>query len=177
MQSSDNALIGSSSSTNALQQKIVRPIGWQWPPTGIPQWGLRYSPHTSFAALLLQASQATPSWTRTRLTLVYVFSTARDSSPKNTRRGSSVATMTAETNDFFSFKTFWENTVQIAAFTAFPVSQHGYGMAQLTTTHWHTCSWTIYYLLAQSPPNMPLLLPHSFAQSTSTWTPSTNEPF
>jgi hypothetical protein len=32
-------------------------------------------------------------------------------------------------NNFVSFKTFWENTVQIAAFTAAPVSQNGYGMA------------------------------------------------
>jgi hypothetical protein len=28
-------------------------------------------------------------------------------------------------NDFISFKTFWENAVQIAAFTAIPASQHG----------------------------------------------------
>jgi hypothetical protein len=32
-------------------------------------------------------------------------------------------------NDFSSFKTFWENAVQVAAFTAIPASQHGYGMA------------------------------------------------
>jgi hypothetical protein len=34
----------------------------------------------------------------------------------------------SKTNDFFSFKTFWEISVQIAAFTAVPASQHGYGM-------------------------------------------------
>jgi hypothetical protein len=34
-----------------------------------------------------------------------------------------------KTNDFISFKTFCENTVQIAAFTAILASQHGYGMA------------------------------------------------
>ncbi len=32
-------------------------------------------------------------------------------------------------NDFVSFKSFWENAVQIAAFTAVPASQHGYGVA------------------------------------------------
>ncbi len=32
-------------------------------------------------------------------------------------------------NDFVSFKSFWENAVQIAAFAAVPASQHGYGMA------------------------------------------------
>ncbi len=31
-------------------------------------------------------------------------------------------------NDFISFKTFWENAVQIAMFTTIPASQHGYGM-------------------------------------------------
>jgi hypothetical protein len=36
---------------------------------------------------------------------------------------------TSKTNDFVSFKTFWENAVQIAAFTAFPASQHEYSMA------------------------------------------------
>ncbi len=35
----------------------------------------------------------------------------------------------SKTNNFFSLKTIWENTVQIAAFTAIPASQHGYGMA------------------------------------------------
>jgi hypothetical protein len=36
----------------------------------------------------------------------------------------------SKTNDFVSFKTFWENTVpQIAACIAVPASQHGYGMA------------------------------------------------
>jgi hypothetical protein len=34
-----------------------------------------------------------------------------------------------KTNDFVSFKTFWENAVHSAAFTAVPASQHGYGMA------------------------------------------------
>jgi hypothetical protein len=32
-------------------------------------------------------------------------------------------------NDFVSFKTFWVNAVQIAAFTPVPASQHGYSMA------------------------------------------------
>jgi hypothetical protein len=32
-------------------------------------------------------------------------------------------------NNFVSFKTFWENAVQITAFTLVPASQHGYGMA------------------------------------------------
>jgi hypothetical protein len=31
-------------------------------------------------------------------------------------------------NSFVSFKTFWKNAVQIAVFTAFPASQHRYGM-------------------------------------------------
>jgi len=31
--------------------------------------------------------------------------------------------------DFAAFKSFWENAVQIAAFTSVPASQHGYGMA------------------------------------------------
>ena len=31
--------------------------------------------------------------------------------------------------NFAAFKSFWENAVEIAAFTAVPVSQHGYGMA------------------------------------------------
>jgi hypothetical protein len=31
--------------------------------------------------------------------------------------------------DFAAFKSFWENAVQIAAFTSIPASQHGYGMA------------------------------------------------
>ncbi len=35
----------------------------------------------------------------------------------------------SKTNNFVSFKTFWENAVQIAVFTTLPVSQHGYGMA------------------------------------------------
>jgi rSAM-associated Gly-rich repeat protein len=35
----------------------------------------------------------------------------------------------SKTNDFVFFKTFWENAVQIAAFTAIPASQHGHGMA------------------------------------------------
>ena len=30
--------------------------------------------------------------------------------------------------DFVAFKSFWENAVQIAAFTSVPASQHGYGM-------------------------------------------------
>ena len=30
--------------------------------------------------------------------------------------------------DFAAFKSFWENAVQIAAFTSVPASQHGYGM-------------------------------------------------
>ncbi len=39
MQSSNNALIGLYSSTDALWQKIAKPIGWQWwLPTGTPQW-------------------------------------------------------------------------------------------------------------------------------------------
>ena len=32
-------------------------------------------------------------------------------------------------SDFAAFKSFWENAVQIAAFTSIPASQHGYGMA------------------------------------------------
>jgi hypothetical protein len=40
-----------------------------WLPTGTFQWDLRYSPHTSSVALLLQASQATLSQTRTWATL------------------------------------------------------------------------------------------------------------
>jgi hypothetical protein len=39
---------------------------------------------------------------------------------------------TSKTNDFISFKTFWENAVQIAALTPIPASQHGYGMAAAT---------------------------------------------
>ncbi len=39
----------------------------------------------------------------------------------------------SKTNDFVLFKSFWENPVQIAAFTTVPASQHGYGMA--TTNH------------------------------------------
>jgi hypothetical protein len=35
----------------------------------------------------------------------------------------------SQTNDCVSFKTLWENAVRIAAFTAVPASQHGYGMA------------------------------------------------
>jgi hypothetical protein len=35
----------------------------------------------------------------------------------------------SKTNYFVSFKTFWENAVQIAAFTAVPASQHRYCMA------------------------------------------------
>jgi hypothetical protein len=35
----------------------------------------------------------------------------------------------SKTNNFVSFKTFWENAVQIVAFTAVPASQHGYGVA------------------------------------------------
>jgi hypothetical protein len=35
---------------------------------------------------------------------------------------------TSKMNDFSSFKTFWENAVQISEFTAVPASQHGYGM-------------------------------------------------
>jgi hypothetical protein len=35
----------------------------------------------------------------------------------------------SKTNNFVSFKTFWEDAVQIAGFTAVPVSQHGYGTA------------------------------------------------
>ncbi len=65
MWSSNDALIGSSSSMDGLQPKIARPIGLQWLLTGTPQWGLRYSPRASFVALLLQASQATQSRTRT----------------------------------------------------------------------------------------------------------------
>jgi hypothetical protein len=34
----------------------------------------------------------------------------------------------SKTNDIVSFKTFWENAVQIAAFTTTLASQHGYGM-------------------------------------------------
>jgi hypothetical protein len=34
-----------------------------------------------------------------------------------------------KTNNFAAFKSFWENGVQIAAFTSVPASQHGYGMA------------------------------------------------
>jgi hypothetical protein len=36
---------------------------------------------------------------------------------------------TSKMNNFVPFKTFWENAVQIAAFTAVLASQHGYGMA------------------------------------------------
>ncbi len=36
---------------------------------------------------------------------------------------------TRKTNDFVSFKTFWENPVQIAVFTAVSASHHRYGMA------------------------------------------------
>jgi hypothetical protein len=96
MQSSNNALIGSYSSMDALWQKIGKPIGWQWPPTGTPQWGLRSSPPAFSVALLSQASQATLSQTGTRSTSVSTFSTARDSSPKSKRLGSSVATTPAK---------------------------------------------------------------------------------
>jgi hypothetical protein len=106
-------LIGLSSSTDALWPKATEPIGWQWLPTGTPQWGLRYSPCTSFVALLLQAFQDTRLWTSTLYIFVCVSSTARDSSPRNTRCGSSVATTPAKMNNFVSFKTFWENAVQI----------------------------------------------------------------
>jgi hypothetical protein len=34
--------------------------------------------------------------------------------------------------DFTAFKSFWENAVQIAAFTAVPASNHGYGMGLAT---------------------------------------------
>jgi hypothetical protein len=34
----------------------------------------------------------------------------------------------SKTNDFISFKPFWENAVQISAFITIPASQHGYGM-------------------------------------------------
>jgi hypothetical protein len=33
-----------------------------------------------------------------------------------------------KTNNFVSFKVFWENAVQIAAFTTVPASQHRCGM-------------------------------------------------
>jgi hypothetical protein len=35
----------------------------------------------------------------------------------------------SKTNDFAAFKSFWENAVQIVAFTSVPASQHRYGMA------------------------------------------------
>jgi hypothetical protein len=35
----------------------------------------------------------------------------------------------SKANNFAAFKSFWENAVQIAAFTSVPASQHGYGMA------------------------------------------------
>jgi hypothetical protein len=35
----------------------------------------------------------------------------------------------SKTNNFAAFKSFWENAVQIAAFTSVPASQHRYGMA------------------------------------------------
>jgi hypothetical protein len=35
----------------------------------------------------------------------------------------------SKTNEFVSFKTFWENAVKIAAFTTVSESQHRYGMA------------------------------------------------
>jgi uncharacterized membrane protein YgcG len=34
----------------------------------------------------------------------------------------------SKTNNFAAFKSFWESSVQIAAFTSVPASQHGYGM-------------------------------------------------
>jgi hypothetical protein len=42
--------------------------------------------------------------------------------------------------DFAAFKSFWENAVQIAAFTSVPTSQHGYGMA--ATNHNASASLT-----------------------------------
>ncbi len=35
----------------------------------------------------------------------------------------------SKTNNFLAFKSFWENAVQIAAFTSVPASQHGYGIS------------------------------------------------
>jgi uncharacterized membrane protein YgcG len=35
----------------------------------------------------------------------------------------------SKANNFAAFKSFWENAVQIAAFTSVPANQHGYGMA------------------------------------------------
>jgi hypothetical protein len=49
--------------------------------------------------------------------------------PKEYKTGILRGNGTSKTNDFASFKFFWENTIQIAAFTNIPANQHGYGMA------------------------------------------------
>ena len=35
----------------------------------------------------------------------------------------------SKTDNFVSFKTFWENAVQIVVYISVPASQHSYGMA------------------------------------------------
>ena len=85
-----------------------------------PSMGLRYSPHASSAASPSRASWVIQSPTKTLLTSASVSSTAHDSSPRNTKHGSYEAMIPT-----MRFKSFWENAVQIAAFTSVPVSQHG----------------------------------------------------
>ncbi len=46
-----------SSPTDVLPPKIVKPFVRRWPPTGTPQWDLRYSPHAYSMALSSRASR------------------------------------------------------------------------------------------------------------------------
>ena len=75
-----------------------------------------------------RASLTTPLLTGTPPALSSTFSTAQASLPESKMwilRGDDPS----KTNDFISFKTFWENVVQIASFTSIPASQHGYCLA------------------------------------------------
>ena len=51
--------------------------------------------------------------------------------------------------DFAAFKSFWENAVQIAAFTSVPASRHGYGMA---VTDDDTSAWMRFPTSARHTP-------------------------
>ncbi len=113
---------------DALPPKIAKPIGRQWPLTGTPPWDLRYSPHASSAVLPSRASPGIQSPTGT---IVHIGVRVLN---RTGLFGEEYKAWILQGNnpnnaiDFAAFKSFWENAVQIAAFTAVLASTHGYGM-------------------------------------------------
>jgi hypothetical protein len=114
-------------SMDVLPPKIVKPIVRQWPPTGIPRWDLRFTSRlfrgVTFASLL-----GHPITDKDTVDICVRVLNCTGLFAEEYKTWILQGDNAENAIDFAAFKSFWENAVQIAAFTSVLASQHGYSM-------------------------------------------------